>query len=242
MTDVAEALADRAPREALLHLSIGRDGSDSYSIALETCATLGVGHRAVAALTALDLMNLLPTGSLFRHIVGWRSIFGSPFRCGQLSLVAVGIEQIVPHATRGAFPCSSVYVYADMSSALGTLGALLSVLPEPDSNSLGRYDVYSTNSATPDEHRFEEASALACAFHHWRHGHHFLFRTLLVNESALRLPGHPGPPWGAAPERGCRFDAATWLLLTTPSVRTELSSSVGLWMWANKWRTPDRLI
>jgi hypothetical protein len=241
MMDVAEALADRAPREALLHLSIGRDDSDSYSIALEKCAALGVGHPAVAALTAVDLMNLLPTGGVFRHVVGWRSIFGSPFRCGLLSLVALGVEQIVPHATRGAFPCSSVYVYADMSSALGTLGALLSVLPAPDSNSLDRYDVYSTNSATPDEHRFEEASTLTCAFHHWRKGHRFLFRTLLVNESALRLPGHPGPRWRAAPARGSQFDAATWLLLTTPSVRKELSSAIGFWMWANKWRTPDRL-
>lgn len=242
MLDVAEVLADRAPREALLHLSIDRDDSDSYSIALEKCAPLGAGHPAVAALTAFDLMNLLPTGSVFRHIVGWRSIFGSPFRCGPLSLVALGVEQIVPHATRGAFPCSSVYVYADMSSALGTLGALLSVLPKPDPSSLDRYGVYSTSSATPDEHRFEEASTLTCALHHWRHGHRFLFRTLLVNESALRLPGHPGPPWRAAPARGAQFDAATWLLLTTPSVRTELSSSVGFWMWANKWRTPDKLI
>ena len=188
MDTVIEALDAHAYEHALLKFSVDRDESDSYDLSLSRYA---LGNSGIASnLQSSDLMNLLPTGTSFRKAVGWRNIFGAQFFCHSSSFAVIGIEQIVPHSSRGAFPRSSIYLYSDLALAAAGLRQLGSQLPMPVKYANKWYGIYNCNSQTPDAHRAYEASTISCAIHHWTSGTRFLFRTLLIDESSLRLPGH----------------------------------------------------
>ena len=230
--ELSTLLAHHAAKNAFLRFSINRDETDSYNLELEHYAA-GI-NGPTSHLQSADLMNLLPTGTSFRKLVGWRSIFGSQFLCGGVSVAVIGIEQIVAHPTRGAFPCSHIYIYPNLMIAADGLSLLMGELPAPARDAYLRNMIYPCTSEAPIAHLVHEASTIACAIHSWKANRQFLFRTLLVDESTLRLPGHPGPPFKRVSIRGGEFKYQGWLICTVRTVRDGLSLLTRTWMHFNE--------
>ncbi len=237
MSDLVASVSEHAELNACLKLSLDRDESDSYALKLERYTLDNTG--SFSNISVSDLTNLLPTGTSFRKVVGWRSIYGAQFIFNFARAVAVGIEEIVPHAFRGAFPRSTVFVYPDLSLAVGALKIIGDHLPAPATNAIKRYDIYPCKSATPEAHCVDEASAVYCAKEHWLRGTPFLFRTLLIDETSLWLPGYPSPPSFSANERGLRFVHDRWLINVTETVRAECKLKTRIWMKLREWQKPQ---
>lgn len=234
MSNLVAAVGEHAEVNAYLRLSLDRDASDSYALKLERYPLNSTG--SFPQVTASDLTNLLPTGTSFRKVVGWRSIYGAQFTLNSVRAIAIGIEQIVPHAFRGAFPTSTVFIYPSLSIAADALNIIGSNLPEPAKNAAKRYHIYSCDSETPEVHHVDEASTIYCAAEHWKQNTPFLFRTLLIDETTLSLPGYPGPSSFSPHKRGLRFDYEHWLINVTKAVRVECKLKTRIWMKLWEWQ------
>jgi hypothetical protein len=219
------ALKHHAQAHAAFQFKVTRDETDSYALSLDP-----LGVQCPAALEVGDLHNLLPTGTSFRRMLGARSWFGSVVQVRGAEYVAVGVQDIVKHETRGAFPESAVYLYLGLEAAAQGLLAAAEHMPKPAADFKGRYGILSLTNERPDDRLVVEPATIRCAAHYWNGGSRFLFRTLLIDQSTLRLPGHPGPPRIGARVSGARFEHDRWLIGVTPAVRADCDMLTKAWM------------
>lgn len=117
---------------AAASLSLDRDESDSFDLTTRVRDT-----RVMAEAECQTILEpLLPVGSSWRHICGWRSIFGSEIRSQGTRRYCVGYEGILPHPSRGAYPVADLYLFASEKDAEKPLASLADRLaaaaPSPD--------------------------------------------------------------------------------------------------------------
>jgi hypothetical protein len=193
-------------------ITFGRDASDSFSIAVERLKPDGQDVRKD------DLLPLLPRGSGWNGAVGWRSFVVLPFTLGAFSGAAVGVERVVPHLSRGAFPVLRAFliVAGEVGAALEHLVAEISARPSPVALPNRRGAVWRSDALSPAEHERHEAPLLAATAAAWRRGERTLLRTVLLSDDQA--------PW-----RGSRRDRGqSFLIATVPPIRAHFSPSTRL--------------
>jgi hypothetical protein len=231
---VAEALAliETIAPLASHELSFDRDATDSFALKLERLregAGAGAG-KARRDVPKDDLLPLLPQGSRWNPAVGWRSFVVLPFERPGICAAAVGVEAVVPHASRGAFPIMRAFLMPaeNISPALCRLA---SGLPSPDRSPelLDRRGVIRiSNARSPGEHEQHEGLMLRAAAESWRFGEPRLLRTLMLSDDQAPWPRH----WSET-LREMTHDTSRppYLIATVPAIRAQFSRSTRLTLW-----------
>jgi hypothetical protein len=231
---VAEALAlvEAVAPLASHRISFDRDETDSFALTLERLRLpdASAAMKAEPELKKDALLPLLPRGSQWNPAVGWRSFVVLPFVVPGVCAAAVGVEGIVPHASRGAFPVMRAFLISaeKISVALAELAASL-----PDagriSESLHRRRFIKTSEArSPREHQQWEGAMLRAAAEAWRSGEAKLLRTLMLSEDQA--------PWSrqwtdTLRELTLDADGPSYLVATVPVIRAQFSPSTRFTLW-----------
>lgn len=219
-----EAFAHLIAPDASYIVEFDRDASDSYSIGIETQRPPPRGRD----LGKNDVLPLLPLGSRWEPALGWRSFFARPFAWSGQTWWALGIQGVVRHETRGAYPVSKVALFPPQQFPHLGLEELASRLfsgrfpPGPVT-----YGVLRASSETPAAHARVEAWMLgrAVAAHHARRP--LIFRTLVLSEDEVpRLPMLNGLVRALGMDELLEMVGASpqILVATVPSIRKTFSS------------------
>lgn len=59
----------------------------------------------------LKISSLITSGSNWSQALGWRSLFGIPFKHAEKTFLAIGAETFKPHPTRGAYLISKSFIF-----------------------------------------------------------------------------------------------------------------------------------
>ncbi len=208
--DRISILAHATCESAYQHLRFDRDESDSYRIQLETGAASG------RALTRAQVMPALPVGSRWTDAVGWESYVVFPSNELESPDVAiVGIEYVVPHATRNAYPVFAGALVA-MDAVPGILRSIAKrLVPEgaesPSSPVEATYGVVTSKSRSPAEHLPCAAWLLQAAATSFEADDPLLVRTLVLTEDEVPKARH--------------LLSRSLLLGTAPPIRSRFSAS-----------------
>lgn len=187
-----DRLGDASPVATVV---FDRDDSDSFRLAIT--------HHApgLNEIQKSSLFPLLPQGSTWRHAAGWYSLVGIPFTYGHRSWIAVGVEQIVTHPDRGAYPSATLKLFPRDSGPSATNVAHLMIERgqqaqahrQPSQPCIDRSTKFSwttlvwrSNARRPEEHLGEEAEVLRIAAGRIENGSSIAFRTAIL--SATQLP------------------------------------------------------
>ena len=171
------ALAGAVGGDASHHVRFDRDGSDSYRIQIEPVAA-GAG-----AVQRSHVMPVLPVGSRWADAVGWESHVVMPARLlPGLGAAIVGLEVVVPHASRGAYPvfAGAVVPEARVPAVLRRLALALD--PDGRPSEAATYGVVESASRSPAEHTRPAASLLRSCARAFEQRERLLTRTLLLTE------------------------------------------------------------
>lgn len=206
-----------------------RDASDSFAITISRGGSAFDGPE----LRKGDVLPLLPAGSRWEAAVGWRSFFGMPFRWAGSLRLAIGVEGIAKHASRGAYPVSRFAVFDFAHAPVGELAELAALLA-PGGASIevdATYGVVPSASASPRDHVAIDAWILSRAAASYREHRRLLFRSLLLSEDQIpaskTVKGRIGSLLGG---RRTSIDFDDFLLATVPSIRATFSFRARSWM------------
>jgi hypothetical protein len=209
-------------------LSFDRDAGDSFAVTIDRLQPVAADVRND------DLLPLLPRGSRWNAAVGWRSFVVLPFESPGLHGAVVGVEAVVPHATRGAFPVMHGFIIRaeDVAPALGRLAAGLSSsgaglavgLPEQ------KWVIWTSDAQSPAEHQRHESWMIAATADAWRRGEPRLLRTVVLSDDQA--------PWSRSWADRLREAASggarrPYLVATVPPIRAQFLRSTRL---ALLWR------
>jgi hypothetical protein len=226
----ALALVEAIAPLASHRISFDRDETDSFALTLERLS-LPKGSAAIEPeLQKDDLLPLLPRGSQWNPAVGWRSFVVLPFDVPGVCAAAVGVEGIVPHASRGAFPMMRAFLISaeKISVGLSQLAALL-----PDAGRISellyrRCFIKTSDARSPREHQQWEGAMLRAAAEAWRAAEPRLLRTLLLSEDQAPWPRH----WtDQLRELALDADGPSYLVATVPAIRDQFSRSTRFTLW-----------
>ncbi len=168
-------------------VTLKRDERDDYALnltALEAAPTVPLRREQV--------LEIIPSGSSWSHLLGWHSYFGLPIPADNPRWVLVGVETVLPHPTRGAFPVLHAYAFAQpvgplLPAHLERLAATIN----PDNRGVRRLRVHHglirALSRTAEEHRSIESWIIREASDMYRKGHPCHFRTLALVDSQLQF-------------------------------------------------------
>ena len=93
-------------QDALFSIEFGRDDQDSFAVDIRSLQVSGD-----LPWTTEEISPLLPAGSKWSPALGWRSFSGVPFFFRQKRYLAIGVESIVPHPSRGAFATYKGFIF-----------------------------------------------------------------------------------------------------------------------------------
>jgi hypothetical protein len=153
-------------------------------------------QRADATPARDDLLGLVPPGSRWMEAVGWSAYFGWPVVARGWHFWSLGVEEVRPQPSGGAYPVVRVYLHGQ--PPIAALEALAAAL-DPEASLRGRPSPVGTgvlvlpmagrtaNATRGDQAAILRQAAAACAA-----GGTPLFRTAVLTEAeALPLAGFP---------------------------------------------------
>lgn len=156
-----------------------RDQTDSFRLEFEGLGT------ASHTLSRQHLLSALPVGSRWAPAVGWSSYVVTPPRAlGSTDLALIGLEYVLPHETRGAYPVLGgvVLLASDVATVLRAIASSL----DPDAGALPpKRCVYHSEARTPEEHRGPAAALLRAAAAAFAIGKRPLVRTAILSEDEV---------------------------------------------------------
>ena len=199
-------LVRRSLSAAAFHRVVfSRDETDSYQLLID--ANKGVSP----ALSRNEISGLLPSGSKWLPACGWRSFFGAPFGIRGQEWLMIGVEAVVPHSGRGAYPVLHGYCFPFQQFPEGALLEIAQTVAGRAADCLGAetYGVIESNSREPQDHVGIEGWIIRQAVQAYRARKRLLFRTVILSE-------------GEVPSSH-RFRSS--LVATVPSIRRTLSLS-----------------
>ncbi len=168
-----------------------RDESDSFIIDLKI---LNTSHAQGELVEKNDILPLLPAGSHWVRAEGWRSFFGTPFSFKGRLWLAIGMQGVRKHPTRGAYPIAKIYLFdfnSFHSEKMTQLASILSAGCSERGRSAPTYGIIASDAERPEEHISTECWILNKASASYRQGERLLFKTLLLSEDDL--PPMKGP-------------------------------------------------
>lgn len=93
-------------QDASAAITVNRNEQDGYAIRI-----VPGGKVLVPRLTEADVIALLPAGSRWLPAVGWHSYFGVPFRFDGELWLALGVELVKRHHSRGAYILFVAFIF-----------------------------------------------------------------------------------------------------------------------------------
>jgi hypothetical protein len=217
-----EALAPLASHS----ISFDRDQTDSFALTLQRL-TRPDGADSLKDVRKDDLLPLLPRGSHWNPAVGWRSFVVLPFDIPGICAAAVGVEGVVPHASRGAFPIMRAFLMPAKSIPVA-LSQLAATLPATGGISElldRRCFIKISDARSPSEHERYEGPMLRAAAEAWRFGEQKLLRTLMLSDDQAPWPRR----WtDKLREMALDSNHSSYLVATVPAIRAQFSRSTRL--------------
>lgn len=174
---VEKLLARHLSERAVAQISFFRDDADSFQ--------LNISPEGVVS--KQDVMRLLPAGSAWNHLVGWRDFFGIPMRPSMTAPFCVGVSEVLGHSTRGATPALHAYIYVDARAVAPGLLSLANEIHAGPARHSGTHGVVWAASANPLDHRSVEAAILRCAAADYETNQPLLFHTLLMTGREVKV-------------------------------------------------------
>lgn len=207
------AIADAATG-ATQYILFDRDETDSFRIKTEAV------DPAVEQFTRAQLMRVLPVGSRWSDAVGWESyLVFPPTLLTPPGLAVIGLEYVVPHETRGAYPIfgGAALPVDRVSAALARLATTLD--GQGNAYVSATYGVVRSDAQDALGYRGRAAWMLRSAAASFANGRPIHVRTLLLTQDEA-----PGPSalfdrgrnllFGTVPALCARFSWTTNQLLT----------------------------
>ena len=164
------------------HILFDRDETDSFRIRLEP---VRADRRQ---LTRSEVMPALPVGSRWADAVGWESYVVFPSLAHvEDAAVLIGLEYVVPHPSRGAYPVLAGVVVraADVGGALSAIATGLD--PEDKAGRVPDYGVVASDAQSADEHRPIAAAILRAAGAAFVRGKQLKVRTAILTQDEVPL-------------------------------------------------------
>lgn len=212
-------------------ISFDRDTSDSFTLTLQRLAAGEAAGQDVRQDVQKDqLLPLLPRGSRWHPALGWRSFVVLPFEVPGVCAAAVGMEGVVPHSSRGAFPIMRAFLMqADrVSPALLRLAAGLPAVLGVAGLLDRRGVVIPSDALSAVDHQRYEAPMLLAAAEAWRSGEAKLLRTVLLSDDQAPWPRR----WTEALREAAMDEGGrSYLVATVPPIRAQFSRSTRLTLW-----------
>ena len=222
------ALVETISAFASHRISFDRDSSDSFAVTVDRLTSGPSGD-----VRKVDVLPLLPRGSRWNAAVGWRSFVVQPFELPGICDAAVGVEAVVPHPSRGAFPIMRTFLMhaESVSPALFQLAGALSAAVLAV-GALGQRElVWSSAARTPPEHQHYEALMLSAIAGAWRRGERRLLRTIVLSDDQA--------PWTRSWPENVRAlttgGGPPYLVATVPPIREHFSRSTKLALLWNEF-------
>jgi hypothetical protein len=190
VSDRVKILSEATGATALHHVLFDRDEGDSFKLRLEAV------RPELGAITRADVFPALPVGSRWTDAVGWESYvaycleaplsFMKPlsFGRGRPELAVVGLEYVMPHETRVAYPvfAGAVLQVSDVAAVLTRIATGLD--PDEEHQPPLRC-VLRSDATSPQEHRGPTAALLRAAATAFAAGKRPLLRTAILSEDEV---------------------------------------------------------
>lgn len=166
-------------------VDFNRDESDSFSLSIESLRST----TSRKDLPKTDILPLLPSGSRWDRVRGWRSINGLPFRSEGVLRLALGMTTVKQHESRGSYPVARYYILDFRESPIA--GALRNLLDQydgeevPDDNRRPAFGAILGSATTPSEHRGTECRILRRAIPAYDGQRKLLFRTAVLSREEV---------------------------------------------------------
>ncbi|MEM7537842.1 MAG: hypothetical protein AAF639_37070 [Chloroflexota bacterium] len=154
--------------------------------------------------------ELIPSGSQWSHLLGWRSFFAIPLLVGSMTggrgwvsqpYIALGVETVAPHPETGASLVYRAYLFPaeQQHHVIENLTALVHAVERQTSTErhqrnirVPRNGILQTDAPTPRSYQQIERALIVQAIHQYRQNEPYLLRTLIVSgvqyEQTHRLP------------------------------------------------------
>lgn len=157
-----------------------RDTTDSFQVVVEPTSPRA---RDVVELTKQDVMQVLPKGSRWQHVLGWRSLMGQWITAAEGKLLLLGVVTVERHPLRGAFPTMYGFVGCNPGPELcrALNGTARRISPTPVKN-MPSYGVFWCDSEDLDDHSHVEAAVLHSAAERYTQPTSFEFRSMVLSE------------------------------------------------------------
>jgi hypothetical protein len=177
--DPFELLLQATAKSTQQQVLFDRDQTDSYQIRLQAVRS---DRRQ---LTRAEVMPALPVGSRWADAVGWESYVVFPALSQPDRVVLIGLEHVVPHRSREAYPvfAGAVLPLADVPAALRAIAAGLD--SENTDDIAATYGVVSSSARSIDEHRKTAAWILRAASSAFAADKQLLVRTAILTQDEV---------------------------------------------------------
>ena len=171
-------LSEAAGESALHRILFDRDESDSFRLRVEAV------RPESSPISRAEILPALPMGSRWAGAIGWESYVVYCPKARQQELAVVGLEYVLPHETRGAYP-----VFAGVALQIRDVAAALHAVAmglDPDEQHLPpKRPVHHSEARTPEEHRGPAAGLLRAAAAAFSAGARPLLRTAILSEDEV---------------------------------------------------------
>jgi hypothetical protein len=179
-THPALALLDRhlSAGGATCSVNLGRDENDEYGFTVEPAEGLPCSPG--------QIIDIMPAGSFWSHLLGWHSFVGIPFPEESPRWMALGVETVAPHPTRGAYLLFKAYLFELplAEDAISRLESLAREMYPPAAPYREKEGFFSCDSMSAEEHAPIAARVIftAAEFFRCRPQSAMLFRTAVMTE------------------------------------------------------------
>jgi len=215
--------------EAAYKVEISRDRNDEYTFIFE------ILQKNAQSLDRKEVLRLIPTGSHWSYLLGWRSFFGIPILTKNSRWLMLGVETAAPHPSRGSYLVYKAYIFpfpltADVQQKIHAFAHEISSQCNDitrHSTPFGRID---TRSPTLAAHRPIEGQIVRLSLQQYARNIPFHFHTLatrreqleqrrrdqivaLVPSVAKQFPTQPTRSWGCLPQLVCIISAIISVLI-----------------------------
>ncbi|MFB6344914.1 MAG: hypothetical protein ABEK50_03965 [bacterium] len=172
--------------DAACRVDFDRDDTDSFSLSTEF---FNRTHGLEDGLSKTDVLPLLPSGSVWNRIKGWRSFVGIPYQFGDRLWLVLGLMKVREHKTRGAFPVASYY-FLDFDSAplddiLNRIVRNLKPTDQGQNSDKPAYGAVLGDARQPENHTETELWILRRAKAAYARDQRLLFRTAVLSEEEI---------------------------------------------------------
>jgi len=212
---------------AAYKVHIDRDRDDEYTFVFDRL------QSSARFLDRSEVLRLIPTGSHWSYLLGWRSFFGIPIMTRNSHWLVLGVETAAPHPSRGSYLVYKAYIFPfplanDVQQKIRAFANEISSQRNDISMSRTTFGRIDARSQTLDAHRRIEGRIVRVSLQQYEKKVPFRFQTLatrheqleqrnrhqlvaLVPAVAKHFPGRPTRSWGCLPK-------ATFIILTIISV------------------------